>query len=264
MMPLHPAGRWALAALLLLAASACATRAGGTVPVYSYEVVDTYPHDPRAFTQGLLFKDGHLYESTGQYGQSTVRKVALESGEVLRQVDLPADVFGEGLVDWDSRLIALTWTSGIGFVFDAEDFSLRSTFRYPGEGWGLTRSDSRLYMSDGTAQLRVLDPETLAETGRVDVTVDGVPLTRLNELEWVDGAILANVWFSDRIARIDPGTGVVTAWIDLRGLLARHGDYTRGTDVLNGIAYDAETGRLFVTGKLWPNLFEIRLLPPGR
>jgi glutamine cyclotransferase len=228
--------------------------------VQSYRVVASYPHDPAAFTQGLIFRDGWLYESTGLYGRSSVRKVRLATGEVVLQRDLPRQVFGEGLTDWGDRLVTLTWTSQVGFVLDLATFEPLGHFRYPGEGWGLTRSDTALYLSDGTAQIRVLDPKTLAETGRINVTADGAPVDQLNELEWVDGEIYANIWQTDRIARIDPATGRVKAFVDLSGLLQRHGGGGAGADVLNGIAYDPKARRLFVTGKLWPRLFEIKVV----
>lgn len=227
---------------------------------YDVEVVNVYPHDPRAFTQGLLYRDGFLYESTGLRGRSTLRKTRLETGEVVRQRPLDARYFGEGLVDWQDTLVQLTWQSGTGFVYDLEDFTLIRTFRYPGEGWGLARDDRHLIMSDGTPTLRFLDPETFAEVRRVTVTDEGREVPNLNELELIDGRVYANVYETDVIVVIDPDTGHVVSRIDLRGLLPA-ADRARGVDVLNGIAYDADGGRLFVTGKLWPKLFEIRLRP---
>lgn len=229
-------------------------------PVLGYRVIERYPHDRTAFTQGLLWRDGHLYESTGQRGASGVRQVRLEDGAVLKREAIPAQYFGEGLADWGDRLISLTWRHGIGFVRDLDSFALVTAFTYPGEGWGLTRDDRRLIMSDGTAELRFLDPETFGETGRVRVTDDGEPVTNLNELEWIEGEVWANIWGSDRIARIDPGTGRVTAWVDLTGLLPA-GDRP-GADVLNGIAWDGQDRRLFVTGKYWPALFHIEVIEP--
>lgn len=254
-----------LAALSLWtrAAPTAAPAASAQIPVYTYQVVHAYPHDPGAFTQGLFFANGALYESTGLQGQSSVRKLRLETGEVLRKVDLPGDVFGEGSTAWGKRLITLTWQSQVGFVLDLDSFEVTQRFSYTGEGWGLTHDTKQLIMSDGSAELRFLDPQTLKEVRRLPVTAAGQPVERLNELEWVDGAILANIWQTDRIARIDPKTGHVTAWIDLTGLLPmpyRKKDYT---DVLNGIAYDAKTKRLVVTGKRWPKLFEIRLVKKG-
>ena len=230
-------------------------------PVYAVQVVKSYPHDVGAFTQGLFLRDGFLYESTGLNGRSSVRKVRLETGEVLQKADLPADVFGEGITDWKDRIVGLTWQSQFGFVLDLKKFSVLGRFPYVGEGWGITRSDRELIMSDGSSALRFLDPETLRETRRLEVTAAGQPVARLNELEWVDGEIYANVWQTDRIARIDPTTGRVVAWIDLAGLLPERERIADYTDVLNGIAYDPKTKRLFVTGKLWPKVFEIRIEP---
>lgn len=257
----------AVATLSAALASACAPSPAaphGQAPVYSYKVVARHPHDPQAFTQGLIWKDGHLYESTGLTGRSTVRKVDLVSGRVLLRKDLPADVFGEGLTDRGEQLLVLSWTNGAGYVLDRADLSFVDAFAYPGEGWGLTHSADTVYMSDGTAQIRLLDPATLRERSRIEVTDNGRAIDRLNELEWVEGEIYANIWQTDRIARIDPKTGKVRAWIDLSGLLREHGSGGRGADVLNGIAYDASGDRLFVTGKLWPDLFQIELVPPAK
>jgi len=226
-------------------------------PVYGYTVVNSYPHDPHAFTQGLIFRDGVLYESTGLNGQSTLRKVRLETGEVLQRQVVDARYFAEGMTDWGNRLIQLTYTTKIGFVYDISSFALQRTFDYTGQGWGLTHDSKRLIMSDGTPALRFLDPESLREIGRVIVKDGSKPIENLNELEWVKGEILANVWLTDRIAIISPESGRVTAWLDLAGI---RGPVRSGTDdVLNGIAYDATRDRLFVTGKLWPRLFEIRI-----
>jgi glutamine cyclotransferase len=225
-------------------------------------VVHTYPHDPSAFTQGLFYLDGYLYEGTGLEGQSSIRKVRLETGEVLQKYDIPEAYFGEGIVNWKDRLIELTWTTGTGFVYDLAGFGLKSQFQYSGEGWGLTQDGKRIIMSDGSPQLRFLDPETLKETGRITVTADGQPVARLNELEWVKGEIYANIWQTDRIARIDPATGKVVGWIVMAGLAGPEGFFAEGGqgDVLNGIAYDAKGDRLFITGKKWPRLYEIRLV----
>jgi glutaminyl-peptide cyclotransferase len=250
--------RLALGAAAALALAGCA-EARTAIPVQRYRVVASYPHDPGAFTQGLFVKDGLFYESTGLYGRSSIRKVKPETGQVLMSVALPRQVFGEGLTWWDKRLINITWTTGVGFTLDLDSFRQLGSFRYAGEGWGLTRSDRHIVMSDGTAELRLLDPATLAEVGRIKVTADGRPVTQLNELEWVKGEVWANIWQTDRIARIDPKTGRVKAWIDLRGLLDRSRPEAAGADVLNGIAYDAATDRLFVTGKLWPKVFEIKV-----
>lgn len=226
-------------------------------PVFGYEVVRAYPHDAQAFTQGLLFLDGHLYESTGLNGRSSVRKVRLETGAVLAKRTVDSRYFAEGLTHWGDRLLQLTWETGLGFVYDRASLAPRRTFRYSGEGWGLAQDGRRLILSDGTADLRFLDPESLIETGRVTVRDAGAPVTRLNELEVVEGAVYANVWLTDRIAIIDPETGRVTGWLDLSGLGPAG---AAGSDaVLNGIAWDAAGKRLFVTGKLWPQVFEIRI-----
>jgi glutaminyl-peptide cyclotransferase len=248
-------------ALALIALVSSASIHAAT-PVYGYRVVHVYPHDTSAYTEGLFYKDGYLYESTGEAGESTVRKVELETGKVLQRHDVPDAYFGEGIVDWNHELIQLTWKSELGFVYDLASFKQQRTFRYPGEGWALTRDSKHLYMSDGSSVLRVLDPNTLTATGSIMVTDNGEPVSNLNELEWVKGEIYANVWMTNRIARIDPASGHVTGWIDLSGLL----DVSRlpdpGNDVLNGIAYDEQHDRLFVTGKRWPKLFEISLVKP--
>lgn len=248
-----------LLAITTLAACACgpASRAG-SIPEYGYDVVHVYPHDPQAYTQGLFFLNGFLYEGTGINGNSSVRKVRLETGEVLQKRDLPEQYFGEGIVNWKDRLLEITWQSQAGFVYDLSSFSVQRQFSYPGEGWGLTQDGKRIIMSDGTADLRFWDPESLGETGRITVTNGGRPVTELNELEWIKGEVYANVYQTDRIVRIDPSTGNVTGSIDLSGLLTPA--ERSHTDVLNGIAYDPATDRLFVTGKLWPKLFEIRLV----
>lgn len=246
---------WALLAALAMVAPVRAA----TIPTYGYQVVRSYPHDVNAFTQGLFYKDGFMYESTGLLGRSSVRKVRLETGEVLLRADLPPELFGEGITYWEQRLITLTWYSQVGYVLDLPSFALVRNFSYKGEGWGLTRNDRHIIMSDGTPELRFLDPQTLAEVRRVRVTADGKPVSQLNELEWVEGQVFANVWQTDLIARIDPQSGEVVGWINLAGILPAY-DHTRETNVLNGIAYDAPSKRLFVTGKLWPKLFEIRLV----
>jgi glutamine cyclotransferase len=232
--------------------------AAPAVPVYGYSVVRSYPHDPRAFTQGLLFRNGVFYEGTGMNGRSGIRKVKLETGEVLQAKPIGAEYFGEGITDWKGSLIEITWQSEIGFVYDINTFERTRTWTYKGEGWGLTQDGTRIIMSDGTSELRFLDPETLKETGRITVRDARGPVERLNELEYVKGEIFANVWTTDRIARISPKDGRVTGWIDLAGLLPP--SERAGADVLNGIAYDAAGDRLFVTGKQWPRIFEIRLV----
>lgn len=227
-------------------------------PVARYQVVHVYPHDPEAFTQGLTFVDGVLYEGTGLNGRSTIRKVKLETGEVLQFQKLSSEYFGEGITVWRDRIFELTWQSGVGFIYDRRSFSRLGTFTYTGEGWGLTHDANRLIMSDGTANLRFFDPATQRETGHIQVRDGGTPVEHLNELEFVKGEVLANVWQTDRIARINPRTGRVTGWIDFSGLLSPAD--ARGVDVMNGIAYDAAGDRLFVTGKLWPKLFEVKIL----
>mgnify|MGYP001026069080 CR=1 FL=1 len=229
-----------------------------SAPVYRYEIVRTFPHDPGAFTQGLVFADGYLYEGTGQKGQSTLRRVKLENGEVVQMRRLEDRYFGEGITLVGDSIVQLTWQEKIGFVYDRKSFERKRTFTYEGEGWGLTYDGTRLIMSDGSDTLRFLDPQTFKETGRVQVKDGGRPVPQLNELEFIKGEVFANVWGTDRIVRIAPETGQVTGWIDLKGLLSPH--EAVGVDVLNGIAYDAAADRLFVTGKWWPKLFEIRLV----
>jgi len=230
---------------------------GGGTAVYGYRVVNTYPHDSRAFTQGLIYRDGFLYESTGLTGQSSLRKVKLETGEVVQKKDVESKYFAEGLTDWKDALVQLTWQTEVGFVYDLGTFALRKSFTYTGQGWGLTHDATRLILSDGSPNLRFFDPATLKETKRITVKDGSTPIEQLNELEVVKGEVFANVWQTDRIARIDPATGRVTGWIDLTNINGPR-DLT-GSAVLNGIAYDAATDRLFVTGKLWPKLFEIKL-----
>lgn len=247
--------------LALLFAAGCGRTGSATHPVveYTYRVVDARPHDPQAFTQGLLFHDGFFYESTGLNGRSTLRKVDPATGEVLKKLNLPAEYFGEGLALLGNRLYQLTWRSGKGFVYDLASFTPVREFAFSGEGWGLTTDGRSLILSDGTAQLRFLDPDSFAVTRTVTVTHEGYPVTQLNELEYIDGEIFANLWQSSRIVRIAPESGRVTGIIDLTNLLPAN-DRRPDTDVLNGIAYDPATRRLFVTGKNWPRLFEIELI----
>ncbi|WP_022682866.1 glutaminyl-peptide cyclotransferase [Sphingobium bisphenolivorans] len=232
-----------------------------SVPVQAetaWKLVGTYPHDPAAFTEGLFFHDGALYESTGLEGQSDIRKVELKSGKVLSRRIVAEPYFGEGIVNWKDRLISLTWRHRQGFVWKLNDFSPVATFRYEGEGWGLTQDGRSIIMSDGTAQLRFLDPNTLTERRRITVRWNGRPVERLNELEYVKGEIWANIWYDDRIARIDPQSGQVIDWVDIAPLVKARG--TKESEaVANGIAYDAKGDRIFVTGKNWTKLFEIRL-----
>ncbi|MGN6527237.1 MAG: glutaminyl-peptide cyclotransferase [Burkholderiaceae bacterium] len=255
-----------LLAALALAACACvvpaapASQKPAPIPVYGYRVVHAYPHDLNAFTEGLFYLDGYLYESTGLEGRSSVRKVKLETGQVVDRANLPPDIFGEGIAAWGDKLVGLTWKNQVGYVLKLDGFDTLGEFHYPGEGWGLTHDDTELVMSDGTSDIRFLDPSTLRETHRIHVTADGRPVDQINELEWVEGEIYANVWQTDRIARIDPKSGHVVGWIDLAGLLPKADTIPNHTDVLNGIAYDPAGKRLFVTGKMWPKLFEIALV----
>ena len=229
---------------------------------WGYHVVKTYPDDREAFTQGLQYKDGFLYEGTGLQGRSTLRKVKLETGVVLQKLSLPGQYFGEGISIIGDRIVQITWQSEVGFVWGLKDFKLQRQFTYKGEGWGLTTDGKNLYFSDGTDEIRILDGTTLAELRRIRVRENGRPVRDLNELEWVDGEILANVWQTDRIVKVNPLDGRVTGSVDLSGLLSA--GERAGTDVMNGIAYDAVGKRLFVTGKLWPKVFEIKLVKKGK
>jgi glutamine cyclotransferase len=249
------AGALALAFTSLVMSHPAAQRK--TVPVAGYQIVRSFPHDPQAFTQGLVYHDGFLYEGTGLNGKSSIRKVRLENGEVVQIQPIESRYFGEGIAIHGKQLIQLTWQTEVGFVYDLATFQRQGTFTYKGEGWGLTADGGRLIMSDGTEWLRFIDPDTLKETGRVPVKENGRPVTQVNELEMVKGELYANVWGTDRIARISPKTGELLGWIDLRGLLSPR--ESSGVDVLNGIAYDAKGDRLFVTGKLWPRVFEIKV-----
>lgn len=226
----------------------------------SFRVIHTYPHDSHAFTQGLLYLDGHLYESTGLEGQSSLRVEDLETGKILQYVAIPAKYFGEGLAAFGDKLFQLTWQNHLALVYDRATLHMLHTFSYPGEGWGLTSDGKNLILSDGTPTLRFLDPATFKEVRRVTVTSAGKPVEKLNELEFIHGEIYANIWYSDRIARISPQTGKVLGWIDLTGLLPAAQKTSDGA-VLNGIAYDAVHDRLFVTGKLWPSILEIQIVP---
>ncbi|PPD59040.1 glutaminyl-peptide cyclotransferase [Dehalogenimonas etheniformans] len=233
-----------------------------TPPVaeYTYRIVNTYPHDRGAFTEGLIYSDGFLYESTGLYGQSTLRKVELATGRALQNASLDSKYFGEGLTVWQDSLVQLTWQTHIGFVSSKDTFSVLKSFSYATEGWGLTQDGTRLIMSDGTSTIYFLDPATFQVSGKIEVKDKGTPVVNINELEYVNGKIYANIWMTDKIAVINPGTGNVESWIDLTGLLPPFSNPV-AVDVLNGIAYDAAGKRLFVTGKLWPLLFEIELVP---
>lgn len=227
---------------------------------YTYEIINTFPHDRKAFTQGLVFENGVLYEGTGLPGRSTLRKVELETGKVLQTHQLLTKFFGEGITIYGDNIIQLTYQENVGFVYNKDTFELLRKFNYPTEGWGITHNGSHLIMSDGTPTLYFLDPETFEQVSRIKVYDRNSPLWGLNELEYIDGQIYANVWPDERIAMIAPDTGRVVGWIDMQGLLAPQ-DYTEYVDVFNGIAYDKNNGRLFVTGKYWPKLFEIKLIP---
>lgn len=232
----------------------------GGAPVYTYRIINEYPHDPNAWTQGLIYQDGILFEGTGLNGRSSLRKVELATGNVLLNYALSEEYFGEGITILGNRLYQLTWQSHVGFIYDKDSFEFQETFQYPTEGWGITHDDERLIMSVGTPTLYFLDPTTLEAIDQVDVFDDNGPVSLLNELEYIDGEVYANVWKTNFIARIDPSSGHVLGWIDLTNILDI-ADLTQPADVLNGIAYDAENDRLFVTGKFWPRLFEIELIP---
>ena len=231
-----------------------------STPVYGYEIVNSYPHDPKAYTQGLILDEGFLYESTGLCGESTLRKIELETGKLLRIQHLADHYFGEGLTLWQDKLIQLTWKSGDGFIYNKKSFLKLKKFHYDTEVWGITHDGSQVIVSDGTATLRFLDPNTFLEIRRIEVRDRGIPILCLNELEYVKGEVYANVWGIDYIARIAPETGQVLGWINLSGLRSTLDDVRRA-DALNGIAYDAASARIFVTGKRWAKLFEIQLNP---
>lgn len=230
-------------------------------PVFGYEVIRRYPHDGNAFTQGLEYRDGGFYEGTGIYGESTLRKVALDTGAVLQSIDLESRYFGEGITLWDDRIIQITWKERTAIVYNRDTFTRTGQFTYETEGWGLTHDDTRLIMSDGSARLTFRNPDTFEVLGQVEVTDAGLPIDHLNELEYIDGEVWANIWLTDRIVIIDPESGAVNATVDLAGLLPVE-DRLSDSDVLNGIAYDAGGKRLFLTGKKWPALFEVKLVPP--
>ncbi|WP_035958818.1 glutaminyl-peptide cyclotransferase [Bryobacter aggregatus] len=223
---------------------------------YSYKVINSFPHDRNAFTQGLEFKDGIFYEGTGLNNRSSVRRVNPSTGEVLQKVDVPGQYFGEGITVIDDRILELTWKNEEGFIYNRKTLKQIGKFKYSGEGWGLANDGKQIYMSDGSANIRILDPKTLQEIRRITVKNAGRPIDQINELEYIDGEIWANVWQTDFILRISPKDGQITGIIDLTGILKD----TNGTDVLNGIAWDAVGKRLFVTGKLWPKIFQIELV----
>ncbi len=255
-----------------LATCACdpSIQADGEIPEYGYQVVHTYPHDRGAFTEGLFYENGFLYESTGINLESSLRKVKLETGEIVEKFDWPEAYFGEGIIKWHAKVYQLTYKNQIGFIFDFDTFAKKGEFQYQRQGWAFTTDGKQIYM-DGSrdvqaehsdSEIRILDPETLKETGIIKVSAEGVPVKNLNELEWVKGEIYANIWQTHKIARIDPKTGTVVGWIDLTGILSPQDQ--QGANELNGIAYDASGDRLFVTGKNWPKLFEIRLVKKAR
>ena len=235
--------------------------AAAAVPTGGFEIRRVYTHDAGAFTEGLFYLHGDLFESTGMPGQSNIRRVRLRDGVVLQSRALAPSLFGEGIVNWGDEIVSLTWRDQVGFRWDLKTLTQKKTFHYAGEGWALTQDGKHLIMSDGTPVLRFRDPVTFKEVRHIQVTADGRPVGNLNELEWVKGEILANIWETHLIARIDPRTGKVKAWIDLSGLPET---VSAGNPdaVLNGIAYDREHDRLFVTGKDWPHLYEIRLTTP--
>jgi glutaminyl-peptide cyclotransferase len=253
--------RLRLSYLLTVILLGYASAATATLPVHGIEVKAAYPHDARAYTQGLLYLGGDLYESTGLEGRSTIRRVRLSDGVVLQQKAISPELFGEGMVNWGGELISVTWRDQVGFRWDLKTFALRSSFKYPGEGWALTQDGKHLILSDGTPNLRFLDPKTFKEVRRVRITAEGRPVANLNEIEWVKGEVWGNIWQTNLIVRIDPKTGVVKSLIDLSSLpeTARKPNIDA---VPNGIAYDSKGDRLFVTGKLWPRLYEVRLTPP--
>ena len=246
-----------ITALLLFSLSAA--QIANDITYYSYEVINTYPHDIDAFTQGLIFEEGYLYESTGRWGHSSLRRVKLESGEVEKIHHLDDEYFGEGLTIFDNKFYQLTWKAGVGFIYD-RNFNLINKFHYDTEGWGLTTDGKFLIMSDGSSNLYFLDPETMTVRKKLPVTLHGEPLDNINELQYIDGQIFANVWLQDYIIIINPDSGKITGIINLEGII-NPDNYDHQLDVLNGIAYDSKDNRLFITGKLWPYIFEIKLSP---
>jgi glutaminyl-peptide cyclotransferase len=244
-----------LAVIACLYVPACSSQ---PVPVYTYKIINTFPHDPEEFTEGLVLENGILYEGTGLRGESSIRMVDPKTGNILLAFQLPDQYFGEGITIYKDTIIQLTLDSEKGFIYNKDTLELLKEFTYAGEGWGITHDESRIIISDGTSTLRVMDPVTLKATGQIEVNDNGKPVDMINELEYVNGKIYANIWKTHRIAIIDAATGKISGWIDLTGLLDRQ-KYGNTPDVLNGIAYDSTTGHLLVTGKLWPVLFEIVL-----
>jgi glutamine cyclotransferase len=251
------AGGWIVVALY----AAALAPARAALPVCTYHVVHIYPHDRTAFTEGLFYRDGLLYESSGMAGASRVVARTLEDARPLREARFDPQHFGEGIIDWNGQIIGLTWHDGVGYRWDLQTLAPRGRFVTQGEGWGMTHDDRTIYQSDGSSTLILRDPESFAERATLAVDAEGVPVTRLNELEWIDGEIWANIWFTERVARIDPATGHVKAWVDLSGLRSQ-ADVTEPDDVLNGIAYDAGRHRIFVTGKNWSKLYQITMICP--
>lgn len=243
--------------VVLVSGFSCRQKTGDQTKVYSYKIINQFPHDTNAFTQGLAFEDGILYEGTGKYGESQLRKVDLQTGKVLKIHNLTDNYFGEGICIFDDKIIQLTWKSETGFVYDKNTFDLVKIFYYQTEGWGITHDGKNLIISDGTDNLYFLNPKTFTEVKRIEVRFANKQIIKLNELEYIDGKIFANIWMEDRIAIIDPANGKVTAWINLTGLLKQE---NTENSVLNGIAFDEQNKRLFVTGKYWPTLFEIELV----
>lgn len=264
-----------LSALLFFALNGCGRPAASAVPadpplapggapaLYTYEVVHRWPHARDAFTEGLVYRNGDMLESDGLYGQSTLRDVDLRTGRIEKELAIPPQYFAEGLAVIGDKAYQLTWRSQVGFIYDAGTFQKLGEFHYQGEGWGLTNEGSLLVMSDGTSRIRFIDPADFHLVRSIQVTARGRPVSNVNELEWVRGEIFANVWETDQVIRIDPSDGKVRGVIDFSGLLPPL-ERVPGTDVLNGIAYDAARGRLFVTGKNWPEIFEVRIIPPAR
>ena len=234
------------------------TAANAVVSHFGYQIVNVWPHDPNAFTQGLVFLDGKLIESTGQEGHSSLRNVELQTGKVLKKVDVPEPYFAEGIALLNNKIYQLTWQHRLGFIYDAQSLQKTGEFSYNGEGWGLATDGKSLLLSDGSNRIRFLEPDSFRVTKTIAVMDGKTPVTQLNELEFVNGEIYANIWHDDRIVTVDPQSGRVTAWVDLAGLL-QPGDVQDPEAVLNGIAYDQANNRLFVTGKLWPHLFEIKI-----
>ena len=248
--------------MLLFLALAAAAADPAPIERCGYRIVQSYPHDATSFTQGLFWDDGHLYEATGQYGQSRVARIDLKTGKALIQTRLPSDQFGEGITRWGDQIVGVTWQNGVGHRWSIKDLKPLGTFEYDGEGWGVTMVGDKLVLSDGSSDLKFFDPATMTEQKRVTVRFGGRPLAMLNELETIDGQVWANVWMTDLIVRIDPASGDIKSYIDLTGLKQDAGA-TGGDSVLNGIAWDSDNKRLFVTGKYWPKLYEIALADCG-